>query len=89
MEKNCQFSKSRAQRYTRVADGHHKLLAAIENPDELSLITTPRGSDELPPAQERVQRKMRADFGRTPFDGAPLKPVVLDTRMQSRWMSTD
>lgn len=36
VEKNCQFSKSQAQRYMLVADGHHKLLETTEKPDELS-----------------------------------------------------
>lgn len=53
------------------------------------VLTTPRGSDELPPSQERVYREMRADFARAPFDGGPLKLVVLDARMQSRWTFAD
>lgn len=37
VEANCEFSKSHAQRYMRVADGYHKLAGATEKPDELSL----------------------------------------------------
>lgn len=53
------------------------------------VLTFPLGANEMQPAQDRMFREMRADFARSPFDGGPLKLVVLDARMQPRWTFND
>jgi hypothetical protein len=57
-EKNCNFSKSQSERYIRIADRYHELLAKVADPEQLSLVEALR---MLSPGKKKVSRAPLAD----------------------------